>query len=180
MCLPGWWASVPQCVHEFTRLSVITFHFLSPCGFCWLDHPLISHSLMSARAHDLTIVNNKSFVIACPRLSTSDSSVNKFPFQNNRAGCTKHRTMSESFRATTGLVTTDHTPETSIHPFLIIRNELDQSQDLLLVKKPQKPNQQKLAQQTKPTTPSTPKNPKYFLLSRVSTIYTSRNANRLK
>lgn len=90
---------------------------------------------MSARAHDLTIVNNKSFVIACPRLSTSDSSVNKFPFQNNRAGCTKHRTMSESFRATTGLVTTDHTPETSIHPFLIIRNELDQSQDLLLVKK---------------------------------------------
>lgn len=73
---------------EFTRLFIITFQFLSPCVFCWLDHSLTSHPLMSARAHDLTIVNNKSFVIACPRLSTSDSSVNKFPFQNNRAGCT--------------------------------------------------------------------------------------------
>lgn len=90
---------------------------------------------MSARARDLTIVNNKSFVIAYPRLSTSESSINKFPFQNNRAGCTDHRIMSESFRATTGLVTTDHTPETSIHPSLIIRSDLDQSQDLLLVKK---------------------------------------------
>lgn len=136
MCLPGWWASVPQCVHEFTTLSVITFHFLSPRGFCWLDHPLISHSLMSARAHDLTIVNNKSFAIACPRLSASDSSVKKFPFQNNKAGCTKHRIMSESFWATTVLVTTDHTPETSIHPSLIITRELYQRQDLLLAKKP--------------------------------------------
>lgn len=47
----------------------------------------------------------------------------------------RHRIMSESFKATTGLVTTAHTPETSIHPSLIIRSDLDQSQDLFLVKK---------------------------------------------
>lgn len=87
-------------IHDFTRLFTIPFHFFSPCVFCWLDHPLISHSLTSARAHDITIVNNTSFVIVCPRPSTSDSSVNKFPFQNNRAGCTKHKIMSESFRIT--------------------------------------------------------------------------------
>lgn len=112
-------------------------HFTSsvPVSSCWLDHPLICHSLMSARAHDLTIVNNKSFVIACLRLSTSGSFVNKFHFQNIRAGCTKHRIMSESFRATTGLVTTDHIPETSVHPSLTIRSGFDRSQDLLLVKK---------------------------------------------
>lgn len=128
-----------ECVPEFARLFIITFHFLSPCVFCQLDHPLISHSLMAARAHDHAIVNNKLFVTACQRLSTSDPSVNTFPFQKNRAGCTNHRNMSESFRAATGLVTTDHASETSNHPSLIIRSDLDQSKDLVLVKKKTKP-----------------------------------------
>lgn len=101
---PGWWASVLLFTHSvhvsLQDLSSSRFTSSVPCVFCWLDHPLISHSPTSARAHDLTIANNKQFVIALPRLSTSDSSVNYIIFQNNRAGSTKHRTTSESFRAT--------------------------------------------------------------------------------